>query len=90
MKLKEGFIRHEVPGDYLAVATGKAGEEFHGLVRNNGTADYIFELLMNSVQEEQIVDAVCERYHAPREQVVPDVHTFLAQVRAAGFLEEET
>lgn len=88
MRLKEGFIRHEVSGEYMLVAAGEAGKEFHGLVRNNKTADYIFELLMQETTEEEIVKAVCARFHADETVVAKDVHQMLEKIREAGFLKE--
>ena len=88
MKLKEGFMRHEVAGEYMVVATGQAGEDFHGMVRNNTTADYIFELLMQETTEEEIVKAVCVKFHADASVVAGDVRHLLDQIRQGGFLEE--
>ena len=45
MRLKEGFILHEVGEEHMAVATGEAAKAFNGIIRNNETAAYIFELL---------------------------------------------
>lgn len=81
-------MRHEVAGEYMVVATGEAGESFHGMIRNNKTADYIFELLMQETTEEEIVKAVCEKFHAEASVVSADVHHLLDQIRQAGFLEE--
>lgn len=88
MKLREGFIRHEVAGEHMAVAAGEAGRFFHGLIRNNPTADYIFELLMQPTTEQAIVEKLCERYDVDAERAAKDVHALLAQLRAAGILEE--
>ena len=81
-------MRHEVAGEYMVVATGQAGEDFHGMVRNNKTADYIFELLMQETTEEEIIKAVCEKFHADVSVVTGDVHHLLNQIRQAGFLED--
>ncbi len=45
MKLKEGFLLHDSGKEHMAVATGEAGKHFNGLVRNNATANFIFEQL---------------------------------------------
>ena len=88
MKLKDGFILHDVGGEHMAVATGKAGEVFHGLVRNNGTADFIFRRLMEDVTEEALVSAVIDAYEAEPDRVAADVHRIVTQLREAGFLDE--
>lgn len=88
MKLKEGFILHNVGNEHMMVATGDAGKSFNGLVRNNATANFILEQLMNETTEEQIVDAMMAKYDASREQIASDVKSVLQQVREAGFLDE--
>ena len=88
MKLKEGFILHTVGDEHMVVATGEAGKLFNGLVRNNGTANFIFEQLLQETTEEQIVDAMYEKYDASREQMTADVKRVVNQIREAGFLDE--
>lgn len=88
MKLKEGFILHNVGDEHMVVATGEAGKLFNGLVRNNGSANFIFEKLLQETSEEQIVDAMLEKYDASREQIACDVKRVIKQIREAGFLDE--
>lgn len=88
MKLKPGFIFHDIDQEHLVVATGEASRHFNGLIRNNATADVIYRLLEQETTEEAIVDALYERYQAPREQIRQDVHALLEQMRAAGILDE--
>lgn len=88
MKLKEGFLLHHVGEEHMVVATGQAGKIFNGLVRNNETANFIFEQLLEEASEEQIIDAMLERYDASREQISSDVVKVLKQIREAGFLDE--
>ena len=88
MKLKEGFLLHDVGEDHMMVATGEASKVFNGLVRNNKTAAFIFQQLMNDTTEEQIVDAMLEEYNAPRERIEADVHKVIMQIQEAGFIEE--
>ncbi len=88
MRIKEGFVQHQIGGEYMAVATGKAAENFTGFVRSNETAAYIFELLQKDITEEAIVDAMCEKYEADREVIAKDVASVLEKIRVAGFLDE--
>ena len=88
MKLKEGFLLHQVGEEYMAVASGEAGKAFHGLVRNNATAAFIFEQLMMETDQQQIVAAMAEKYDAPIEQITKDVDRILGLIQEAGFLEE--
>ena len=88
MKLKEGFIVHSVQGEEMMVATGKAAAAFNGLVRQNKTASFILNLLMEDITEEQIVKNVCCQYEVDEAAAAADVRQFLASVQEAGFLDE--
>lgn len=88
MKLKPGFIRHNVCGEHMVVATGQARQNFHGLIRNNATADTLFELLMEETTEDDLVAAMCQRYDADSARIAADVHHMLDRLRQAGFLQE--
>ena len=88
MKLKSGFVLHDVGGEHMAVATGEALLKFNGMVRNNDTADFIFRQLLEDTTEEKIVDAMCAEYNAPRDVIANDVRKVLAQLRKADLLDE--
>ena len=45
MKLKNGIVTNSIDGESFAIATGEASKSFNGLIKNNPTAAYIFELL---------------------------------------------
>ena len=53
MKLKEGFVTHEMGGEQVMVATGSAS--FSGLVRSNATAAFIVDCLKEETTKEQIL-----------------------------------
>lgn len=88
MKLKEGFVLQKVGDDHVAVATGKASKSFNGLIRNNDTAAFIFEKLLQEITEEELIFAVLQKYDAPEEVVRPDVKDLLQKLREAGILDE--
>lgn len=88
MKLKKGFILHQVGDEYMAVATGEAAKHFNGLVRNNKTAQFIFEQLLQDTTEADVVEAVANKFDAPVEQIAADVRLVLSKIREAGFLDE--
>lgn len=88
MKLKEGFLLHRTGDETLVVANGPAAAVFNGLIRNNETAGFIFEQLQQPTTEEAIVDAMAQRYDAPRARIAADVHTMVQRLRDEGFLDE--
>lgn len=88
MRLKQGFVMHDIGGEYMAVATGAAGEIFNGLIRNNETADFIFRQLLQDTTEEKIVNEMLKVYDAEKNQIKGDVHRVVEVIRKAGFLDE--
>lgn len=88
MRLKKGFVIHNIGDEYMAVATGDLLQDFYGYVRNNETATDIFVMLQEETTEEQIVDAMYEKYDVEREALEQDVHEIIEKFRVAGFLVE--
>jgi methyltransferase-like protein len=86
MKLHPDYITHKADDETLMLATGESSRHFNGLVRSNATAAYIIELLKKDTDETAIVDAVCEKYDAPRETIVHDVAEILEKLRSIGAL----
>lgn len=86
MKLKAGFITHEMDGEQIMVATGGTG--FSGLVRSNRTAAFIVNCLKTDTTPEQIVQTVAAEYDAPTEVIAADVERILTTLRSIGALDE--
>ena len=86
MKLKQGFITHELAGEAMLVPTGRAG--FAGLVRGNKTLGIILNLLEKETTEAEIVAAMKARFDAPEEVLARDVRTALQNLRDVGALSE--
>ena len=58
MKLKNGIVTNSIDGESFAIATGEATKEFNGLIKNNPTAAFIFELLKTEQTPDSIVKAI--------------------------------
>ena len=86
MKLKPDFISQDVDDVRFLVPVG--AESFRGIVKSNKTAAFIVDLLAEETTEEAIVDAMCEKYDAPREVLEADVSKVLETLRKIGALEE--
>jgi hypothetical protein len=63
-------------------------EAFSGIVRSNKTAAFIVDCLKEETTEEQIVNAMCAKYDAPREEIAADVKEILDTLRKINALEE--
>lgn len=86
MKLKEGFVTHEMGGEQIMVATGTAN--FAGLVRSNPTAAFIVDCLKEETTREQIVEKMLAKYDATPEVIGADVDKIVAKLRSIDALDE--
>lgn len=87
MKLKDGIVTNSIDGESFAIATGKAAKEFNGLVRNNPTAAFIFELLKTEQTEDSIVAAMLKKYDVDESTVRKDVKELLDLLRNKNLIE---
>ena len=85
MKLKETYITHESDGEQILLDTSSS---FAGLIRNNRTAAFIVECLKEDTTEEKIVEAMFEKYDAPKEVLARDVSDVIEKLRKVGALDE--
>ena len=86
MKLKSNFVTQVIDDTQFLVPLG--GENFRGIVRSNKTAAFIVDCLKEETTAEQIVDAMCAQYNAPRETIAADVEEILNTLRGIHALEE--
>lgn len=88
MKLKDGFITYETDGEQIMVAAGASDEVFHGLVRSNKTAAFIVDRLKNETTFENIVDAMANKFDAPKDIISKDVQEIISQLLSIGAIDE--
>ena len=86
MKLRDTFVTQDVDGTQFMVAVGETS--FTGIVKSNKTAAFIVDCLKTETTKEQIVDAMCAKYDAPRERIEVDVEGILNKLRGIGALDE--
>ena len=86
MKLKEGFVTHEMGGEQIMVATGAAN--YSGLVRSNATAAFIVDCLKEETTRDAIVETMLKRYDAPESVIGADVDMVISKLRSIGALDE--
>lgn len=87
MKLKEGIVLGNVDGEDFAIATGKAMKNFNGVIHNNKTAAYIFELLQTEQTEDSLVEAMLEKYDVDEKTAREDVREIINIIKEAGVLD---
>ena len=87
MKIKEGFILRKVGIQYVVAATGKASENFNGMMRLNESGAFAFRLLQEGISEEALVQRIVAEYDVGEEAARRDVENFLAALDEANALE---
>ncbi len=85
MKLKDTYITHDSDGEQILLDTSSS---FAGLIRNNKTAAFIVECLKEETTQEKIVEAMFEKYDAPKDVLAKDVSDVIEKLRKVGALEE--
>ena len=85
MKLKDTYITHDSDGEQILLDTSSS---FAGLIRNNKTAAFIVECLKEDTTEEKIVEAMFEKYDAPKDVLAKDVSDVIEKLRKVGALNE--
>ena len=85
MKLKDTFISHMSDGEQVLVDISNS---FSGVIRNNNTAAFIVEQLRSDTTLDAIVDAMYEKYDAPRERLRSDAEAVIEKLRSVGAVEE--
>ena len=88
MKLKNEIVTGNIDGNDFAIATGKLTAKFNGIINNNKTAGYIFELLKTEQTLDSVVDALAEKYDAPKDVLKADAAEFIQQMDELGILDK--
>ena len=86
MKLKDGFITHEMDGKQLLVGAGRTG--FAGMVKSNQTAAFLVDLLKTETSREQLLASMLEKYNVAEDVASRDLDKVLETLRSIGALDE--
>ena len=87
MKLKKEFITYDNGSESFLVPTGRT--DFSGMVRGNKTLGAILALLKEETTEEEVINAMKQRFDAPEEIIIRDVQKAILELRRIGALNEQ-
>ena len=88
MKLKQGYILREVGTLAVVVAVGEAFDKFHKILTLNKTGAFLWNLLTENQEYENLVGALCEKYDVDFATAQCDVDEFVNQLKSAGLLDD--
>ena len=64
MKIKKGYVIRKVMGNNVVIATGEASRNFHGMIKLNDSAKFIWELLEAGKSTEEILTEMKNNFFA--------------------------
>mgnify|MGYP003273388311 CR=1 FL=1 len=87
MKIKEGFLLRKVAGSNVVVPVGEATLDFNGMMSLNETGAFLFQKLMEGIDEESLIEALMAEYDVDKEVAAKDVEEFIAKVEREDLFE---
>ena len=87
MKVRNGFILREVGGQPVVVSVGAASQFFNGMIRLNSTGVFLFKELKNEKTEDDLVNALTNKYEVDEETARADVKSFVETLAKPGIIE---
>ena len=85
MKLRTDFITQDIDEIQFLVPVG--AEACNNIIRSNKTAAFIVDCLKEETTEEEIINAMCKKYNASREDISADVEEIIDILRTINALE---
>lgn len=84
MKRSDAFILRQVAGKHVLVPIGNAAVEFPGMVELNPTGSYVWQLLETEQTEDQLLQALLNKFDAEEAAVRADLDKFLSRLRSVN------
>ena len=86
MRVIDDLIVREIAGEYILVPTGSAALKIHGMINLSESGYLLWNKLQSDCTEEELVDAILEKYEIDRETATEDTKTFLEKMDSIGIL----
>lgn len=87
MRRKDDFLMHDIDGESVLVPLGSQVVNMNGLVTMNATGSFIWSLLDRDQSEDELVEAVIERFDVDGERASADIRAFLDEISCMGLLQ---
>ena len=87
MKIKKDFILRKVADSYVVVPVGKLTLDFNGIINLNETGAFLFELLQEGAEKEELLRKMLEEYDVTPEKAAADIDVFLKKAEEADVRE---
>ncbi len=87
MKIKEDFLLRKVADSYVVVPVNRLTLDFNGIINLNETGAFLFKLLQDGAEREELISKMLEEYDVTPEKAAEDIDTFISKVKDADVLE---
>ncbi len=87
MKIKEDFLLRKVADSYVVVPVNRMTLDFNGIINLNETGAFLFGLLQNGAEREELISKLLDEYEVTPEKASNDVDLFISKVKEADILE---
>ncbi len=87
MVVKEGFVLRNMGGQPVVVSVGSASKVFNGMIKLNESGEYLWNILQNGAEKEDLVQALLKKYEVSKEVAEQDVDAFLRTLSGPGIIE---
>ncbi|MEE1218352.1 MAG: PqqD family protein [Ruminococcus sp.] len=91
MKLKSEFVIRKFSDKWIALPVEDSDDKADNnnvFISMSSTAAYVFELLQNEINYDEIINKIVEKYAVDKATAKADLDEFLNSVRKAGLLYE--
>lgn len=86
MVIKKELIKREIAGETILVPVGKTVIESNGLFVLNELGTFIWDILPQVNDEEEICKAVLEEYEVSPEEAAHDIADFMGRLKELNIL----
>lgn len=87
MKVKKDFVLKLVADEYVVVPTGEKVVDFTAMISLNETAAFIWNVLQNDVEMDDIVVELIKEYEIAEDMAKKDTVNFVSKLKEADLLE---
>lgn len=88
MKLKYSFVVRSVGDRMVAVAVGKEGAAFNGMIKLNESGAFLFDQLKEETTRENVIACMMEKYEMSADEAAGALDAFLDSLRQNDLLIE--
>ncbi len=89
MRIKKGFVLHDVCGEHIVVAEGKENIDFNNIISMNDSSAFLWNRFLDTdFTLEDMVTALCEEYDVDSDTASKDCAELASSWAEAGIIDK--